>query len=348
MNTFLSRLRNLSLETQIWEEKINKVAYDIAHLEKIKPQLFKKLVRYRDLKNMVELLNKEISLEYVANTLVSLCFETISEKKGAACVYLVDTASNKLKLFMARKENESIVIKAKEGDEFDYWVLRHMQPLLIENLAKDFRFDLEKLKSKTQRPVSSLAATPLVSEKRLLGILRLDSPQPHFFTQEDLSFLSALSDLAAVALENAELYLETRELAIHDSLTGLYTKGYFIERLKEEFQRALRQGLELSVYMLDIDHFKDYNDKYGHAAGDIILKNIAYLMNDFFEGKNSVICRFGGEEFMVLLPCTGQKQAVEWAEGLRKVVENRKFVIRRKDTMVTVSIGVASLFKQVA
>jgi diguanylate cyclase (GGDEF)-like protein len=279
---------------------------------------------------------------------MSICYDVVAAKKGIACVYLVDSASSKLKLFSARKENESMVIKAKEGDLFDYWVLKHMQPLLIEELSKDFRFDLEKLRSENEREISSLVAAPFISEKRIFGLLRLDNPQANYFDQQDLSFLSTLSDLAAVALENAELYSKTKELAIHDSLTGLYTKGYFMERLKEEFQRSFRDGVNLSITMLDIDRFKVYNDKYGHLAGDIILKNISSLMSEFFEDKNSIICRFGGEEFIVLSPNADKKQVLEWAEGLRQEIEKRRFMIRRTRTQITVSVGVASVTKQVA
>jgi len=348
VNSSLSRVRVFSLNNQDFDEKINKISYDIAKLEKLKPQLYKKLARYHDLKNMVEALNSEISLEYVVNTLMSICYDVVAEKKGVACVYLVDPVSNKLKLFSAKKENESMVIKAKEGDLFDYWVLKHTQPLLIEDLSKDFRFDLEKLRSESEREISSLVAAPFISEKRTFGLLRLDNPQVNYFDQQDLSFLSTLSDLSAVALENAELYLRTKELAIHDSLTSLYTKGYFMERLKEEFQRSIRDGLSLSILMLDIDLFKTYNDKYGHLAGDIILKNISLLMSEFFEGKNSIICRFGGEEFIVLSPNIDKKKALEWAEGLRQEIEKRKFMIRRKETQITVSIGVASATNQTA
>ncbi|MDD5236839.1 MAG: sensor domain-containing diguanylate cyclase [Candidatus Omnitrophica bacterium] len=346
-NMHLSRLRALSLEGQDLEEKINKASYDALQSEKLKPQLIKKLGRYRELKSMVELINKELSLEYVVNTLVSIAFDVVSDKKGVACIYLVDPAAAKLKLFSVRKEHESTVIKAKEGDIFDHWVLKHVQSLFIEDINKDFRFDVEKLKIADARPVASLVAAPFTSEERILGILRLDSPQPNFFTQEDLAFLSTLCDLGAVALENASLYLKTKELAIHDSLTLLYTKGYFMERFREEFERAARQALKLSLLIMDIDYFKEYNDKYGHLAGDIILKNIGILLAEYFENKNAMLCRFGGEEFVILLPGTDAKQAKAWAEELRQKIEARKFMIRRKETAITASIGVASLSGQI-
>jgi len=347
LNMHFNRLRKFSMEIQDWEEKINKISYDVTKSEKLKPQLIKKLSRYRDLKNMVELINKDLSLDYVVNTLVSIGFDVVAQDKGVACIYLVDPALSRLKLFATKKEDESTVIKAKEGDAFDYWVLKHAQSLFIEDINNDFRFDVEKTENEGGRAISSLVAAPFASEKRILGVLRLDNPQPNFFTQEDLAFLSTLCDLGAVALENASLYLKTKELAIHDSLTLLYTKGYFMERFKEEFQRSLREGLGLSLLMLDIDHFKDYNDQYGHLAGDIILKNIGTMLGEFFENKNAVLCRFGGEEFLVLLSGIDKKQAQKWAEELRLKVEMRKFMIRRKETSITISLGGASISNQI-
>ncbi|MCM8763162.1 MAG: sensor domain-containing diguanylate cyclase, partial [Candidatus Omnitrophica bacterium] len=329
------------------EENINKISYDIQCLEKLKTQLQRKLGRYRDLRLVVEKINKELSLEYVVETLISLAFEIISDKKALTCLYLIDPSTHKPILTSTKKQDDSVVIKSKEGDIFDYWVLKHTQPLLIEDLSKDFRFDIEKIKKDQARPISSLIAAPFVSEESVLGILRLDSQEANFFNQDDLSFLSTLCDLAAVALENAQLYLKTEELAIHDDLTSLFTKGYFLERLKEEFPRALREKSRHSLMMIDIDYFKAYNDKYGHSAGDAILKNLGMMLNEFFENRDAVVCRFGGEEFAVLLFGVERKEVQDLAEKLRHKIQMQKFIIRRKETFITVSIGTSTLSPEV-
>lgn len=111
------------------------------------------------------------------------------------------------------------------------------QPLLIEDIKKDFRFDLEKIEAQHIRPVSSLISAPLISERKPMGILRLDNSSPSFYTQDDLRLLMAICDLGAVALENGQLFQRTKDLAIHDELTSLFTRTYFSERLKEECAR---------------------------------------------------------------------------------------------------------------
>ncbi|MDD4900359.1 MAG: sensor domain-containing diguanylate cyclase, partial [Candidatus Omnitrophica bacterium] len=218
-------------------------------------------------------------------------------------------------------------------------------PMLMEDIKKDFRLDPEKLRAQDLRPVSSLISAPLVSQHRLLGILRLDSAQPGTYSQDDLRLLSAVADLAAVALENAQIYAKTKDLAIHDALTGLYTKGYFLERLKEEAKRVTRSHSGFSLFMLDVDYFKKYNDKFGHSAGDIVLKQLAAILTDELKDFYPLICRFGGEEFCILLVGVKKGQAKKIAEQLCVRISHAKVVLRREETFFNVSIGVAGMFE---
>jgi diguanylate cyclase (GGDEF)-like protein len=268
-----------------------------------------------------------------------LAFSLISNNKGTCLLYLLDNQRQKLSLLKTKKEDKSLVIKAKEGDIFDLWVLKHAQPLLMEDVKRDFRFDVEKLKEQELRPIGSLVSAPFTSENKFLGILRLDNPTANSYTQEDLRFLVTLCDLGAVALENSQLFLMTQDLAIHDELTGLYTKGYFLERLREECQRSLRRNLVFSLLMLDIDLFKNYNDKFGHTAGDMVLKNLSLCLVEYLKEKNCLISRFGGEEFCILLMGLKREETLEVAEGLRRQVQEQRMLLRRQETNITVSIG---------
>jgi diguanylate cyclase (GGDEF)-like protein len=257
-------------------------------------------------------------------------------------LYLVDSQTQKLTLFKALKEDKGLIIKTKEGDIFDFWVLRHAQPLIMEDARRDFRFDLEKVKFQNNKPILSLISAPFVSGHRILGILRLDNPEPYSYTQDDLRFLMTICDIGVVALENAQLFQRTRDLAIHDALTSLYTKGYFLERLKEELKRSIRQNTAFSLLMLDIDYFKNYNDEFGHTAGDIVLKKLSFIMGNSLKEYNSIISRFGGEEFCIILPFIEKEKAKEIAEKLRLRIESSKIILRRQETGITISIGVAS------
>jgi len=328
-------------QLQTVQEEMN-VSGDTLRKEREKHDALQdKILRYRSLKQIVEELNKNLDMDYVAGELTAIAFSQICRSKGTCLLYLVDNSTQRLNLFKAKKEDKKLVIRTKEGDIFDFWVMRQATPLLIEDIGKDFRFDREKLRDRDLRPVGSLASAPFVAENRILGILRLDNPQANFFTQEDLRFLVNLSDLGAVALENSELFLRTQDLAIHDELTGLFTKGYFMERLKEECRRSLRQNASFCLFMLDIDRFKDYNDRFGHSAGDIVLKNMAKTIGEKLSGLSPLISRFGGEEFCVLLPGMEKPRGPGIADSLRKAIEEEKVLLRRQETHVTVSIGVA-------
>ncbi len=300
-----------------------------------------KIIRYSSLKKVVEEINEDLRIDSVANNLVSIAFSLVSNNKGNCVLYLVDNQTQKLALFRSRKEDRKLVVKSKEGDMLDYWVLRHASPLLVEDIKKDFRFDTERF-CEYPRQIASLVSSPLISDHRFLGILRLDHPEPNFFSLDDLRFLMTICDLGAVALENSQFFRETQNLAIHDELTSLYTKGFFMQSLKEECERALRSKKPFSFFMLDIDNFKGYNDRFGHTAGDIVLKNISQMILEALKDFSPIVSRFGGEEFCVILPGMHRDEAVTLAGQLRERVEKKKILLRRQETTVTVSIGVAA------
>ncbi|MDD5655372.1 MAG: sensor domain-containing diguanylate cyclase [Candidatus Omnitrophica bacterium] len=331
-----------SFEREALQEKINTINNRLKNSGDIYNALGQKIIRYDNLKNITQELSQSLSLDTICQDIAEFTFSLIASNKGTCLLYLIDTKNQNLSLFASRKENKELVIKAKEGDIFDRWVLRHASALLVEDISKDFRFDLEKIQEEHLRPFYSLISAPLISQDKMLGIIRLDSMETAGYTQDDLRFLTTISELGAVALENATLFQRTQELAIKDSLTALYTKGYFMDRLAEEFKRSVYQNVPLALLMIDIDHFKEYNDKFGHTAGDIILKEISFLISNFLKKQHTIACRFGGEEFCLLLCEVDKKSAVKHADELRALIEEKKIVLRRQKMNVTVSIGIAA------
>ena len=327
--------------------KINVLSDNNSKEKKNQTSLRARINRYASLKKIIEDLNSSLSPEAVAQQLTQIAFSMIAGSRGTCILYLVDNQTNSLSLYKTRKEDKSVVIKAKQGDIFDYWVLRHASPLLIEDIAKDFRFDLDRVKSEDFRQVSSLISSPLVSGNNFIGVLRLDEVKPHVYSQEDLRFLATVCDLGAVALENGLLYQNTQELAIHDGLTGLFTKGHFMELLKLELKSSIRNNRPVSLIMLDVDFFKNYNDKFGHMAGDIVLKVLSSDIAKIIKERLGVVCRFGGEEFCAILPGQNKSAAMETAEILRSSIANINVFLRRQETKVTVSIGVSTLSRNI-
>ncbi|MFH1888524.1 MAG: diguanylate cyclase [Candidatus Omnitrophota bacterium] len=341
-NRYYRKKRSLAINSQGLEEKINILNTENVREERNNSALQEKIKRYSGLKEIVEVIDQKLDLEYIGESLTSIAFSMIGASKGTCTLYLLDNRTQRLSLFKTKKENEGLIIKAKDGDIFDLWVLRHFSPLLIEDTKRDFRFDLEKIGVKDIRPISSLISSPLISEHKFLGLLRIDNPSPGFYSQDDLRFLATVCDLGAVAIENGELFQRTRDLAIHDELTRLYTKGYFIEQLGIKCNRGLRQNAFFSLLMFDIDYFKNYNDKFGHTSGDLVLKSLSHTITDSLKKFDPLVSRFGGEEFCVILPSQDKNAAYIIADELRAKIEKTKIILRNEETHIRVSIGVAS------
>ncbi|MDD2703605.1 MAG: sensor domain-containing diguanylate cyclase [Candidatus Omnitrophica bacterium] len=338
-------IRHIRFLAQNMQEKINILRNENIREDKNRNGLREKISRYNHLKDIIEKINKNFDLDSTVDNLVSIAFSSIANSRGNCFLYLFDNQERRLTLYKTKKEDKRLIIKPKAGDMFDHWVLRHMNCLWVEDAKKDFRFDPEKREDSESRPLGSLISVPLAAGHSLVGILRLDNPLPNFYSLDDLRFLMAIADIGAVALENNELFEKTKELAIHDGLTGLFAKGYFFDRLKEECKRGLRQKKIFSLLMIDIDRFKLYNDRFGHPAGDIVLGAISRAIVDFLKEETALIGRFGGEEFCVILSERAKEEAVSLAERLRKNIEEQSIVLRGQETKVTVSIGVASFLQ---
>jgi diguanylate cyclase (GGDEF)-like protein len=184
-------------------------------------------------------------------------------------------------------------------------------------------------------------SVPMMIGNKAIGILRLDSSRPKYFQSENIRLLTTVSDLGAVAIENAQLYESIEDLAIRDGLTGLFLRRHFLKRLSHEMKRDRRKKSPLSFLMIDLDYFKKYNDKYGHMAGDIVLKTLSMVLVNTFCNPGDMICRYGGEEFAVFLPDCSKEQAIKVAEELRKRVTGQSVMFRRQKTKISISIGIA-------
>lgn len=343
---FRSRLIKKHAETDLarqdLHEKSNLLQAEIQKEEQTLESYSKKIINYSQLKDLTEHLSLSLSLGDTSDALSEEVTKLFGGEDITAILYLFQAKTGELGITSSQKGQMRINLKSKNGDMFDEWVVKTMQPLLIEDTKSDFRFDMEKFTSEEPRVIRSLISTPLIVGNRTLGILRVDSPEENFFLMEDLRFLTTIGDLAAVAIENAQLYEKVEELAIRDGLTGLYLRRYLIERIAEEISRQLRRKKELSFLMIDLDKFKLYNDRLGHVAGDIVLKAVAMILSETFREPGDLVCRYGGEEFAVLLPDCPKEKAIELAEEVRKKIKKQDIILRKQVSHITVSIGVAT------
>ncbi|HOY08770.1 MAG TPA: sensor domain-containing diguanylate cyclase [Candidatus Omnitrophota bacterium] len=302
----------------------------------------KKILNYSQLKGLTEKLCVSFTLQETSAVLSSEVNKFFGDRDATVILYLFHSRTGELGLSASQKGEMRINVEAKKGDLYDQWVVKTLKPLLIEDIRTDFRFDADKLEGERSRAVRSLMSVPMCLGAKAVGILRVDSTRENYFTTEDVRLLNTIADLGAMAVENAQLYERIEDLAIRDSLTGLFLRRHFLERIGQEMARQLKRQQPLSFLMLDLDEFKQYNDRYGHPAGDIVLKTIGQILREMFSSPEFFICRYGGEEFAVLLPDCPKDEALVLAERLRERIQNQPVVLRRERTRVTVSIGVAT------
>ncbi len=191
------------------------------------------------------------------------------------------------------------------------------------------------------RNIKSMICVPLLAKGKVLGIVLIEHSIKDAFDNENVRLLEIISQQVSIAIENARLYQQMHDLATLDGLTGAYNRLFFQDKLEEEYKKAQEKGYDLSLILFDIDHFKKFNDTYGHLFGDLVLKTIsAHIMKTL--RKEDIFARYGGEEFVVLMPHTSLVQAHEKAEDLRSSIAQLTITDRVVSASVTMSAGVST------
>lgn len=208
-------------------------------------------------------------------------------------------------------------------------VARTGQPALVLDVHRDPDY------IESHPMVTQVASAPITSRAGIIGVISVESIEP-VLASVDLELLTTLAGYATLAIENARHYEEARILATTDGLTGLPNRRMLWEAFERELARAKRYGVPLSVVMVEVDHFKQYNDTHGHLRGDDLLRRIGGLLTKEHRAQTDVVARYGGDEFVVLLPQTEKATAGAVADRIRRAVgdEGRP--------RVTVSLGVAT------
>ena len=228
-------------------------------------------------------------------------------------------------------------IRLALGEGIAGWIALHGTPVLIDNLLEDSR---GVHVPGTPTRAESMIGAPLIYEGRVRGAITLTKLGASQFDRDSLRLLEIIAGQCALALDRARLYAELRHEAVTDELTRLYNRRYLAERYREERARAVRNRHTLVAMMLDIDKFKRVNDRWGHDAGDAVLRELAALVRKVVRAED-IVARYGGEEFCVLLPEIPLSQAEQVADRLRAVVERRKMPTEAGVRHITISIGLA-------
>lgn len=191
------------------------------------------------------------------------------------------------------------------------------------------------------REVNSLILIPLNTKSRKYGLVLIEHKYYSAFDGENVRLLETIAQQVGIAMENAELYQKMQELATIDGLTGIYNRLFFQERLQKEFKLAQDENYSLSLAIFDIDHFKRFNDTFGHLFGDKVLKIITEVVQKSLRSSD-IFARFGGEEFIILFPRTNLREAYDKVELLREKISCTYIKDNLVSASVTVSFGIAS------
>ena len=223
------------------------------------------------------------------------------------------------------------------------WVAREATPVIARDVKSDSRFAAE-FDGETGFETRSIVAVPLVSKDRVLGVIELlNVLDSNAFGDRELRLLQTLADFSAIAIENARAVQRIRELTVTDDVTALFNARYLQQSLEQEFRRCRRAGQPLSIIFLDLDHFKTVNDTHGHLVGSEVLRETALILRDSLRATD-IATRYGGDEFVLLLPETAQDEAIMVAERIRTSIGMFRFGIRHGvECRLTASFGIATL-----
>ena len=211
-----------------------------------------------------------------------------------------------------------------------------------DSYAEDSEFPHEKMIKAPGHDERTILGVPLVLRNETIGALFIQANEPDSYDKKQIRLVETIVNQASVAMDNARLFEKVQNMAITDSLTGAYNRRYFYEFAENEIARSKRYQKELAVIMVDIDHFKMVNDEFGHLVGDQTLKMVVDTITCQLR-KVDVLCRFGGEEFVIFLPETSLESALVAADRICRAISEQSLKSEKGDISVTVSVGVTHL-----
>lgn len=233
-------------------------------------------------------------------------------------------------------------VKVPRGHGVVGWVAEHGEALIIPDVSRDDRFAAEYDKSfsfKTQ----SIACVPLKCQNDVFAVIELiNSLEEGEFNELDMQVLTTIADFAGIAISNERAMAKIKRLVITDDLTGLFNARYFFEQVEYEVERSKRYLMPLSVVFFDLDKFKNVNDTHGHLVGSALLTEVGELVTKQIR-RSDKGARYGGDEFVVLLPHTDKAGALSFARKLHRAIEAETFSANSgKELKITGSFGVAT------
>jgi diguanylate cyclase (GGDEF)-like protein len=270
--------------------------------------------------------------------LLSRIAELVCQMVGAkACsVMLLDADRRRLlaKAAYGLRTERMHTLSFAIGEGVAGWVVDRGEPALIGNVADDPRFVVLPA---NQTPIASMLCVPLLARGERVGVVTATSDSVNAFHPDDLELVRFISTTIALDIENVRLH----RVAVTDPLTGAYNREFLASRLPQEIEAAIDRDRPLSLALVDVDHFKSVNDQYGHGIGDVVLAEVARRLRGAIRGGDLLV-RYGGEEFLAVLPKADAGRAWEVGERMRQRVCERAFdVDDGLALLLRVSVGIA-------
>lgn len=292
--------------------------------------------------NSAKSLTSTLELKKVLKVIVARAQQLI--RCDAWVLLLVDEPSGELYIEMLRSKNEKALKshRIKPGQGAAGWVARHSKPLLVPDLSKETRFS-GGIDGQIGAPSRSLLCVPIVNKKKMVGVIEMvNKLGDGSFDSRDLDLLVKLVAQAAIAIERAYLYQKMADLAVTDDLTKLFNFRYLDQTLDIELRRGQRYGANVSLIFLDMDYFKLVNDRYGHLMGSRVLIEVAQILIQNLRDVD-IIARYGGDEFVVVLPETSLDVTYRIAQRLKQSLREHTFLEAEGHPIkLTASYGIAS------
>ncbi|EMY61491.1 sensor domain-containing diguanylate cyclase [Leptospira terpstrae] len=303
----------------------------------------KKIYDQKQLLEISRALNSTLDYKYLIDAILNICLAQLQTLHAA--MYL----EPEIDLGLFKLEPQSIKGFELSSEEQNYEIkidspLIHYFEEKPKAITMDQILQMESLKSIPDitylRKMGAEILVPLNAKGKVNGLLVLgDKMTSEEFLEDEKEFMTTLANLAGIAVDNARLY----ELATVDMMTGLKIHHYFQTKLKEEMDRCRKKGTKLCLLFTDVDHFKRFNDTYGHQAGDVVLIEVAKQVIGAAQ-RHHIPARYGGEEFCLVMPGASEEEAMLKGEEIRKAVES--MVVKNPndgaDLKVTLSVGVSS------
>jgi diguanylate cyclase (GGDEF)-like protein len=315
----------------------NKMA---SSLEETKKELDRRLLEIYALYNVSKTLNASFETEQLLLRLVQDISRSMNIDRMLVLLY--NKKRNELRVASHTGFAEDEVEEAGSAVHNDFYnkVVSTGKSKILTDIVQGGQLSPVEVANKN---INSLIAVPFLRRGEVLGLICAFKDAPANFKYSDKKLFNNVAEHLAIALENARLFEQTKKMAITDGLTGMYNKRYFIDVFNAEVERAKRCDHQLSIFMMDLDNFKHYNDSHGHPAGDELLMQLSSIIKESIR-KTDIACRYGGEEFVVILPETTKEGAMTVAEKLVEAIHSHPFPHAAEQPLgcVSASIGVAT------